>query len=109
MKRVILLFLAFFGLMASLSAGTDAELKKQDGAWWIYWYLSKPGGTYLGHGGALIIQYKYTVIATGKVVTQTTEVPDHKGVLIGKANEITEPVILQEQLKRYLTDPAHAK
>jgi hypothetical protein len=107
MKRVILLCLAFFGLVASLSA--DTEVKKQDGAWWIYYYVSKPGGPYRGHGGALIIGYKYTVIATGKVVTQTTEVPDQKGVPVGKANEITEPVILGEQLKRYLTDPAHAK
>jgi hypothetical protein len=77
--------------------------QKQDGAWWVYYHLTR------GHGGVLIVKYKYTVIKTGKSITATKELPDGQGVMVGKVNEVTEPVVTGSEFKVLITDPAHAK
>jgi hypothetical protein len=57
----------------------------------------------------LIVKYKYTVIKTGKSITATKELPDGQGVMVGKVNEVTEPVVTGSEFKVLITDPAHAK
>jgi hypothetical protein len=104
MRRVTLVFLFFLGLLATSPAQDDfTQVKKQDGAWWVYYHLTQ------GHGGVLIVKYKYTVIKTGKSITATKELPDGHGVMVGKVNEVTEPVVTGSELKVLITDPAHAK
>lgn len=104
MQRVGLLFLVFLGLLATLPAqDAPTQVKKQDGAWWIYYHLTQ------GHGGVLIVKYKYTLIKTGKSITATKELPDGQGVMVGKVNEVTEPVVTGSEAKVLITDPAHAK
>jgi hypothetical protein len=104
MQRIALVFLVFLGLLAtSLAQNDSTQVKQQDGAWWIYYHLTQ------GHGGVLIVKYKYTVIKTGKSITATKELPDGQGVMVGKVNEVTEPVVLGSENKVLITDPAHAK
>jgi hypothetical protein len=104
MQRVMLVFLVFLGLLATSPAQDDStQVKKQGGAWWIYFHLTQ------GHGGVLIVKYKYTVIKTGKSITATKELPDGKGVMVGKVDEVTEPVVTGSEFKVLMTDPAHAK
>lgn len=93
MQRITIVFLAFLGLLATSSAqGPDqddlTQIKKQNGAWWVYYHPSQ------GHGGVLIVKYKYTVVKTGKSLTAIKELPDGQGVMVGKVNEVTEPVVI---------------
>ena len=98
------MFLVFLGLLATSPAQDDStQVKKQDGAWWLYYHLTQ------GHGGVLIVKYIYTVIKTGKSVTATKELPDGHGVKVGKVDEVTEPVVTGSEFKVLITDPAHAK
>ncbi len=104
MRRVTLVFLVFLGLLATSPAQDDStQVKKQDGAWWVYYHLTQ------GHGGVLIVKYKYTFIKTGKSITATKELSDGQGVMVGKVNEVTEPVVTGSEFKVLITDPAHVK
>lgn len=104
MQRLTLLFLLFLGLLSTSPAEDGpAQVKKQDGAWWVYYHLTQ------GHGGVLIVKYKYTVVTTGKSITATKELPDGQGVMVGKVNEVSEPVVTSYEFKVINTDPAHAK
>src|ERR1700722_4440259 len=104
MQRLTLVFLVFLGLLATSPPQADStQAKKQDGAWWAYYHLTQ------GRGGVLIVKYKYTVIKPGKSVTATKELPDGHGVMVGKVDEVTEPVVTGSESKVLITDPAHAK
>jgi hypothetical protein len=106
MQRLTLIFLLLLGLLTSLPAeDSNTQIRQKDGSWWVYYIL--PAGQ--GHGGVLIVSYKYTVTKTGKTVKETKEVPEGQGVLVRKVTEVTKPVVTGSENKVLMTDPAHAK
>jgi hypothetical protein len=106
MQRLTLVFLVLLGLLTSLPAQDDeTQIRQKDGAWWVYYIL--PAGQ--GHGGILIVSYKYTVTKTGKTVKETKEVREGQGVMVGKVTDVTKPIVTGSENKVLITDPAHAK
>jgi hypothetical protein len=106
MQRLTLILLVLLGLLTSLPAqDNDIQIKQKDGGWWVYYIL--PAGQ--GHGGVLIVSYKYTVTKTGKTVKETKEVREGQGVMVGKITDVTEPIVTGSENKVLITDPAHAK
>jgi hypothetical protein len=109
MERLTLLFLVFIGLLVNVVGAEGVpyqeeglQIKKQDGSWWVDLKSKR-------RGSVLLIRYEYKILKTGKTMSIPAELQDGHRIMIGKVNEITQPVIIGFEYKRYDTDPEHDK